>query len=67
MKHKQTQMRDYAKGKIYMIEPICEHEEGERYYGSTIQEYLSTRFAGHIRSYKLWKKTSNSPLNLINI
>jgi hypothetical protein len=26
---------DYANGKIYMLEPICEYEEGDVYYGST--------------------------------
>ena len=56
MKHKQTQMtRDYAKGKIYMIEPVCEHDEGDVYYGSTIQEYLSSRMTAHRSLYKLWK------------
>ena len=50
--------RDYSQGKFCMIEPICEHEEGEVYYGSigsTIQKYLSTRFAGHVAQYKFWK------------
>jgi hypothetical protein len=26
---------DYCNGKIYMLEPTCEYEEGEVYYGST--------------------------------
>ena len=48
-------MPDYQLGQIYMIEPICEHEESERYYGSTIQKKLSVRFAGHTQNYKSWK------------
>ena len=26
---------DYANGKIYMLEPTCEYDEGDVYYGST--------------------------------
>ena len=28
---------NYANGRIYKIEPICEHDENEVYYGSTCQ------------------------------
>ena len=37
---------DYANGKIYMIEPTCEYEEGEVYYGSCATE-LYKRFYTH--------------------
>lgn len=47
--------KDYANGKIYKIEPICDHEESEVYYGSTTQS-LSKRIGKHRESYKLWKK-----------
>jgi hypothetical protein len=49
-------MTDYSKGKIYMIEPRCSHEPNEIYYGSTKQEKLSVRYAGHIRDYNRWKE-----------
>ena len=39
-------MPDYGNGKIYMIYPTCEYEEGDVYYGSTIQP-LSKRMAKH--------------------
>ena len=37
-------MVDYSKGKIYCIEPISEHDEGEIYIGSTTKHYLSDRY-----------------------
>ena len=39
-------MCNYTKGQIYMIEPKCEYEEGDVYYGSTIQP-LSKRMGQH--------------------
>ena len=49
--------KDYSKCKIYMIEPLCPHEEHEVYYGSTCKELLSQRFATHTGTYRYWKKT----------
>ena len=43
--------KDYSKGKIYKIEPICEHEEGEIYIGSTTKQYLSQRMVRHRKDY----------------
>ena len=37
---------DYANGKIYMIEPTCDYEEGDVYYGSCATE-LCKRFSQH--------------------
>ena len=45
---------DYSNGRIYFIEPICEHEDNEFYYGSTIQK-LCKRMDKHRSSYKSWK------------
>ena len=42
---------DYKNGKIYMLEPICEYDEGDVYYGSTAST-LVKRLCNH-------KKTSN--------
>jgi hypothetical protein len=44
---------DYAKGRIYKIEPICEHDENEVYYGSTCQ-LLCKRMDSHRSDYRLW-------------
>ena len=48
-------MTNYNKGKIYKIEPICDHEEGEVYIGSTTKDYLSQRMTWHRSDYKKWK------------
>ena len=44
---------DYANGRIYKIEPICEHDENEVYYGSTCQ-LLCKRMDKHRTNYKCW-------------
>ena len=44
--------KDYSKGKIYKIEPICDHDEGDIYIGSTTKEYLSQRMTLHRNDYK---------------
>ncbi len=44
-------MPDYSKGKIYMIEPTCEYEEGDIYFGSTTRP-LSERMNGHRCDFK---------------
>ena len=49
-------MVNYSNGKIYKIEPNCEHEEEEIYIGSTTKEYLSQRMEKHRSSYKYWKE-----------
>jgi len=45
-------MVNYNNGKIYMIEPIVEHEEGDVYIGSTTKKYLSQRMEEHRKDYK---------------
>lgn len=47
--------KDYSNGKIYQMEPICDHEEGDVYIGSTCQKFISRRLAEHIYDYKKWK------------
>ena len=49
-------MVNYSNGKIYKIEPIVEHEEGDIYIGSTTKLYLSQRMDSHRSCYKQWKK-----------
>jgi hypothetical protein len=48
-------MVNYNNGKVYMIQPIMEHEEGEIYIGSTTKKYLSQRIDNHRSKYKCWK------------
>ena len=47
--------RDYSKGKVYMIRPICGGEDGEIYIGSTTKQYLCQRMTMHRNSYNNWK------------
>ena len=49
-------MVNYSNGKIYKIEPIVEHDEGDIYIGSTTKQYLSQRMDKHRSEYKRWKK-----------
>ena len=44
-------LKDYSKGKIYKIEPICDHDDGEIYIGSTTKKYLSQRMVRHRKDY----------------
>ena len=46
-------MTDYKLSKIYKIKCNVTNKE---YYGSTIQNYLSSRLTQHIRNYKKWLK-----------
>jgi hypothetical protein len=48
-------MVNYNNGKIYKIEPICEHDECDIYIGSTTKQYLSQRMDKHRSSYKSYK------------
>jgi len=43
---------NYGDAKIYKIEPICEHDEADVYYGSTARKRLCDRYKGHLRDYK---------------
>ncbi len=52
-------MVNYNNGKIYKIEPKCEHEEGDIYIGSTTKQYLSQRMNSHRQHYKTWKNEKN--------
>ena len=45
-------MIKYQQTKIYKIEPICPHDEGEVYIGSTTKKLLCSRWAGHVYEYR---------------
>ena len=61
-----TSNRDYSKGKIYKIEPICEHDEGEVYIGSTV-ERLCKRMGIHRKKYTIIKMEKDSKVIGIKI
>lgn len=44
-------MVNYSNGKIYKIEPLVEHDEGDIYIGATTKQYLSQRMDTHRRDY----------------
>lgn len=46
-------MPDYSQSKIYKIQPIIEHDEGDIYIGSTTKK-LNTRFSVHKSRYKCY-------------
>lgn len=59
---------DYSQGKIYKIEPICSHDEGDVYIGSTSIPRLCNRLSGHKEKYNAYnnqkekKRTSSFDL-----
>ena len=57
---------DYSNGRIYFIEPICEHEDNEVYYGSTLQK-LCKRMDFHRGSYKTWKNGDSGKCMCYNL
>ena len=59
--------KNYSKGKIYKIEPICEHEEGDIYIGLTTKDYLSQRMVKHKGDYNRWKKSNTKFITCFKI
>ena len=59
--------KDYSKGKIYKIEPICEYDEGDIYIGSTTKDYLSQRMVNHRLDYNRWKRMNRKLVTSYNI
>jgi len=49
-------MVNYNNGKIYKIEPKCDHPEEDIYIGSTTKQYLCQRMIAHKYCYKLYKE-----------
>ena len=56
----------YNNGKIYKIEPTCEHDEGDIYIGSTTM-LLTQRMASHRCEYKKGKNGSHHKLTSFDI
>jgi hypothetical protein len=57
-------MPDYQLGKIYQI--VC-LTTGEKYIGSTTQQSLALRLAGHCRTFKSWKKGNGNLITSYSI
>ena len=60
-------MVNYNFGKIYKIEPICDHDEGDIYIGSTTKQYLSQRMDNHRGKYKQWKNNKYCKVQVFEI
>jgi hypothetical protein len=60
-------MVNYNNGKIYKIEPICDHDEGDIYFGSTTKHYLSQRFDTHRSNYKRWKNNKCNKVQVFEV
>jgi len=52
--------------KIYKIEPIIEHDEGDVYFGFTTLKYLSNRFSKHKYAFNKNCKNQTSASKLFN-
>ena len=52
--------KDYSQEKFYKVEPICDHNEGDIYIGSTTHRLLSQRMGKHRDGYKPWKKGNST-------
>ena len=60
-------MVNYNNGKIYKIEPIVDHDEGDIYIGSTTKQYLSQRMDNHRNDYKKWKNNKYRKVQVFEI
>ena len=60
-------MVNYSNGKIYKIEPICDHDEGDIYIGSTTKLYLCQRMDEHRSKYKQWKNNKFHKIQVFEI
>jgi hypothetical protein len=60
-------MTKHNKGKIYQIEPIQEHDENDKYIGSTTKTYLSERMAQHRYGYNKYKSNNLQRSTLYDI
>ena len=60
-------MVNYSNGKIYKIEPIVDHDEGDIYIGSTTKQYLSQRMDNHRNDYKRWKNKKFTKVRVFEI
>ena len=60
-------MTNYAESKVYKIEPICNHDEGEVYIGSTTKKYLSQRKQGHKTNYISFKNKKGRNISVFQL
>jgi hypothetical protein len=57
-------MSKYNNGKIYKI---IDNTNGNIYIGSTVQKYITTRLAGHVKQYKQYLKGKNNYVSSFEI
>ena len=60
-------MVNYENGKIYVIRPTVEYDEGDEYIGSTTKKYLSQRMDKHRSGYKQWKNGNSAKLTVYGL
>jgi hypothetical protein len=60
-------MTNYNNGKIYKLEPMCNHDDGDIYIGSTTKEYLCQRMTAHKYGYKQYKNGSQRKIMSFDI
>jgi hypothetical protein len=59
--------KDFSKGKVYKIEPVCDHDEGDIFIGSTTKDYLSQRMVQHRSNYKRWINAIGTQVSVFKI
>jgi hypothetical protein len=59
-------MVNYGNGKIYRIEPMCDHDDDAVYFGSTSQK-LCRRMDTHRGNYKRWKDGKHNKVTVFNL
>jgi hypothetical protein len=55
-------MVNYGNSKIYKIEPIVPHDEGEVYYGATTKYYLSSRWGNYTTDHRNNKRRTTASI-----
>jgi hypothetical protein len=60
-------MTNYNNGKIYKLVPVCEHDEGDIYIGSTTKEYLCQRMTAHKHCYRKWQRDAKKKYSCFDI
>lgn len=67
MSNNNNKMVNYSAGKIYKVEPIIDHDEGDIYIGSTTKKYLCQRMDQHRRNFKRYKNGQYHNITIFNL
>eukprot|EP01041_Mallomonas_annulata_P014496 gene14496-30857_t len=60
-------MVNYTNAKVYLIEPIEEHDEKDVYVGCTTEKFLSNRMNAHRNAYKCFKNDKYSFVSVFDL